>query len=252
MPIAMNPVTVMHRGRTLRGTHYGKADAEPVVIAHGFSDSRIGPGRLIVDLARTLAGSGFAVWAFDRAGHGESDGSLADVSVPDEIEQLAAMLALVGGHPHLIGHSLGGMELATLAGRMPDAVATLTLMAPAAASADDVRQGRVLGRPVDPLKSGQSIDIDGQALGAAFVEGMAGYDPYAGLDAFAGPVFLHHGLDDAVVAPAYSQRYAETFPNAHLTHYAGADHSWAALGPRRTLINTCVRQLASARRPVTG
>lgn len=243
----MQPATLKHRDLTLRGSKYGAGGDPKVMIAHGFSDNRIGPGRLVVQLARELAATGFTVWAFDRAGHGESDGDLAEISVPDEIDQLSAMLDLIAGRAHVIGHSLGGMEAATLAGRLPERIASLTLLAPAAASVDDVRRGEALGRSIAPLERGEPLDIDGQALGRAFVDGMAGYDPYAGIEAFTGPVFVHHGLADEVVDPAYSRRYADTFPGARLTTYPDADHGWTALASRRTLIANCVGELQSLR-----
>lgn len=137
------PISLVHCGRRLRGTSYGTSDSRAcVLVAHGFTSNRIGPGRLIVDFARTLYSRGFMVLAFDRAGHGESDGDLLEVNVPDEIDQLAAMAETVEGPIHLVGHSLGGMELATLAGRSPDKVASLTLWAAAAASADEIAQGK--------------------------------------------------------------------------------------------------------------
>ena len=243
----MRTVTVLHKGQTMRGSHYGDQGNRAVLIAHGFGDNRIGPGRLIVDLARALVAADFCVWAFDRLGHGESDGELFDVNVPDEIDQLDAMLEQVGDKAHLIGHSLGGMECATLAGRNPDRVASITLIAAAAASADDVASHKVLGHPFEELRAKGRFDIGGQALGGAFIEGMKGYDPYAGLSRFKGPVFCHHGMRDEVVDPEYSRRYCDAAAKATLTTYPDVGHTFDVLETRQSLIGNCVRELDAIR-----
>lgn len=241
------PIEISHRGLTLRGTRHGLQEASAnVLVAHGFSDSRIGPGRLIVDFARALAARGLAVFAFDRAGHGESDGAFFDVNVLDEIEQLAAMAESVPGPLHLVGHSLGGMELATLAGRAPDKVTTLTLWAPAAASADEVARGSILGKPAGRIDPDHPFDVNGQALGPAFAAGYDDYSPYVGLSAYAGPVHLHHGEADQVVPVDYSRRYARIWPQAELRLYPNADHTWSQLSPRQELMAESVRQIEAA------
>lgn len=242
-------IEIVHEGRALRGTRYGPDEPRThILFAHGFSANRMGSGRMIVDFARRLAARGFALSAFDRAGHGESDGAFFDVAVPDEIAQLSAMVDSVPGPLHLVGHSLGGMELATLAGRRPETVASLTLWAPAAASADEVARGEILGRPMGRIDDDHPFDVEGQALGPAFAAGFQNYDPFQGLDAYAGPVHLHHGESDAVVPPRYSHRYAEIWPQAELTLYPGADHGWSQLDTRRALMAHSVRQIEAATR----
>ncbi|MDT0683639.1 alpha/beta fold hydrolase [Roseicyclus sp. F158] len=242
----MRPIEIEHDGLILRGTRYAGAGRGTVLLAHGFGGDRIGPGRLLVEFARALAQEGLDVLAFDRAGHGESDGAFFDISVPDEIGQLSAMADLAGGPVHLAGHSLGGMELATLAGRRPGTVRSVTLWAPAAASVDDIASGAIMGKPIDPLRRGEAFDFAGQALGPAFLEGMTGYDAFEGLAAYDGPVHLHHGRHDEVVDPRYSERYAEIWPQATLSTYDGTDHGWSNLDARRRLIETSVAQIAAA------
>lgn len=240
-------IEIVHEGRTLRGTRHGpEVPRAHVLFAHGFSANRMGSGRMIVDFARLLAARGFAVVAFDRAGHGESDGAFFDVNVPDELSQLAAMADSVAGPLHLAGHSLGGMELATLAGRRPQKVASLTLWAPAAASADEVARGEILGRPAGRIDAEHPFDVEGQALGPAFAAGYEGYDPYEGLSAYTGPVHLHHGEGDEVVSPQYSRRYAQAWPQAELTLYPDTDHGWSRLDARRDLMARSAKQIEAA------
>jgi pimeloyl-ACP methyl ester carboxylesterase len=240
----MEPLELQHGDLTLRGTRYPGGRAGHVLLAHGFSSNRMGNNRMFVELARALAAEGFDVMSFDRAGHGESDGRFFDVNVPDELAQLSAMCDLAPRPVHLVGHSLGGMESATLAGRRPDAIASLTLLAPAAASVDEVADGKILGRPYGLILAGEPFDVNGQAIGPAFVRGMEGYDAYAGLSAYRGAVFLHHGEADEVVPFRYAERYRAVWPQARLTSYPGGDHGWQTLPLRERLIETCVREIA--------
>ena len=76
----------------------------PLVIVGGAFSYREFP--LQVELARQLSDR-FEVVSYDRRGRGDS-GDSAEYSVEREIEDLAAVIAAVGGHAHVWGLSSGG------------------------------------------------------------------------------------------------------------------------------------------------
>ena len=248
-------VSLTHDGRTLAGSLYDAgADAPWALLVHGFGGSRIGPRRLFALLADRLRQAGVTAVAFDRLGHGESDGDFFDITVSDEIEQVLGMRRWAedraGGPIHLVAHSLGGVETALSAARRPDGIASLALWAPAAVSADDVAEGTVHGQSTDALDTHGRIDIEGLALGPAFVDDLRGTDPYDGIDAYTGPARIHQGLEDDVVPVRYSRRYAEIWgdPDALLVTYPDAGHTWSALPERETLIGNTVADIVAAGR----
>jgi alpha-beta hydrolase superfamily lysophospholipase len=86
-----------------------------VLIVHGLSEHK---GRY-VRLQTELADAGFAAWAYDQRGFGKSSGGRTDlVDYHDLLLDLQKMIALVREiHPGLplilMGHSLGGLVMAT-------------------------------------------------------------------------------------------------------------------------------------------
>ena len=89
-------LTFETRGLTLRGTAYipDRADHPfpTIVMCHGFTGNRIETGRLFVTLARRMVTMGIAAVAFDRQGHGESDGEFYDTTVTDDVADTHALL----------------------------------------------------------------------------------------------------------------------------------------------------------------
>ncbi|KQI67109.1 hypothetical protein AN189_17320 [Loktanella sp. 3ANDIMAR09] len=239
--------TCEHRGRTLVGSVFGAARPRGVALFnHGISANRIGPRRFYTQIAQALAAAGITVALYDRIGHGESDGTMDQITIPDELDQIAAMIdaQAPGGGVHLIGHSLGAMESAVIAGRMPDRVATLTLFAPAAYVADEINGGHVLGKPIDPIMKGGTVDHAGQLVGKPLVDSvLAGFDPYAGLRAYTGPVHIHHGTNDEVVPMKYAAHYREIWgEQAQLTRH-DTDHSFSSVAVRDALARATVADI---------
>ena len=74
-----------------------------VLVDGGMCQRSLGPAR---GLAAALADS-FTVYAYDRRGRGESGPGVAPWNLSRELEDLAAVLEVAGGRPHLFGSSSG-------------------------------------------------------------------------------------------------------------------------------------------------
>jgi len=84
---------------------YDRTGQGPVVIlVVGALCSRATPGA--AELAQQLSAH-FTVINYDRRGRGDS-GDTAPYSIGREVEDLAALIGVAGGHAHLYGHSSGG------------------------------------------------------------------------------------------------------------------------------------------------
>jgi uncharacterized OsmC-like protein/alpha-beta hydrolase superfamily lysophospholipase len=86
-------------------------------------------------VARGLTARGIAVFRFDFTGLGASDGDFANTNFSSNIGDLVAaadyMCNNLAAPKLLIGHSLGGAAVLVAASRVPEAVAVITIGAPA-------------------------------------------------------------------------------------------------------------------------
>ena len=248
------PLELDHGGRTLRGWEHGtvRPGAPAALLVHGFSDTGTGGHGLWVPVARALAASGTAARAYDRLGHGVSDGDFADVRLLDEVDQVSAMiraLARDADEPvHVVAHSLGAVESALAAARAPELVASLTLWSPAGVVVDDITvHGRVMSVPLDAARDRGVVDVGGMGLGLGFPdEVLAGVDVYGPVAGYAGPVDVLHGTADEVVPVSYGARYGELMPGAAFTAVEGADHGWSSVELRRMLVERLLAHVARA------
>lgn len=99
---------------------------------HGFGSRRTGAKAGALRAAAASAGASFV--AFDARGHGESSGSLSELTVTGLLEDLgAAVAAWVSPNASLslLGSSLGGLVCAWWASRNPERVHASVLLAPA-------------------------------------------------------------------------------------------------------------------------
>ena len=85
------------------------------IMAHGFTDDKTGDNRLFVRFAREAARKGLAVFRFDFAGSGDSEGDFSNMTIQDEVEDLRGAIDFIHKLPeidssrvYLIGYSLGG------------------------------------------------------------------------------------------------------------------------------------------------
>jgi len=239
------PTTLDHGGRTIRGWQWepedgAAADAPAVLLVHGFSDSALGGHQLFVQTARHLVARGAVVRSHDRLGQGVSDGAFADITIRDEVEQVVAMVRAAdrGQGVHVIAHSLGAVESALAAARVPSLVRTLTLWSPAGVVVDDItKHDEIQGQPLAPVRERGWFDFGGMPLGSAFIADVQDdLDVYGPVSGYRGPADVVHGSEDAIVPVSYGRRYAELLSGARLTVVDGADHGWSSVPFRERLL----------------
>ena len=248
----VEPFSTTVRGLELRGTRYRPRGQDPTptaVLFHGFGASRVEGTRLFVTLAHRLLAAGTGVVAFDRAGHGESDGEFFDTTVTRDVEDSVRVLDAVAALPgvdaedlHLVGMSLGAVVASVVAADRPAGVRSVTMWSTAAVFADEVRGGTLQGRPLDVLDEQGFFDVLGQRLGPALPEDARGWDPWARAAGWGGPTLLLHGTEDFVPL-ACARRYLDDDvlgDRAELVVVEGADHGWAQLPQRDTVVAATV------------
>lgn len=250
------PLTLSHGGRVVRGHELRPVDvadgAPSVLLVHGFSDSSVGPRRLFVQVARRLTALGTVVRAYDRLGHGVSDGEFADITLRDEVEQVSSMIRALAADRsrsvHVVAHSLGAVESAIAAARLPDLVASLTLWSPAGVVVDDiVVKHEIQGRSLATVEEDGGFDVGGMWLGRAFIDDVRDdLDVYAEAAGYTGPVQVVHGTADEIVPLEYGRRYADLLPQATFAAIPGADHAWSARVLREDLLARLVPFLGLA------
>ncbi len=107
--------------------HYERSGAgEPLVLVHGsWVDCRVWD-----DVAPLLRGS-FEVVVYDRRGHSLSTCPPGQGSVHDDVDDLAALIDLLGAGPaHVAGASFGGSIALRLAAGQPDALLSIAVHEP--------------------------------------------------------------------------------------------------------------------------
>jgi len=83
------PIKFISKQKTLYGILHEPQNEKhqtAFILLHGWGTYRIGPHRFFVDAARTFADDGFPCLRFDFRGRGESEGSVADTTLLDMIE----------------------------------------------------------------------------------------------------------------------------------------------------------------------
>ena len=244
---------------TYRGSVYtpvGEALTHPTVILHhGFGSTRLEAFGLFVQLSRALAARGIKAVAFDRAGHGESDGEFFDTTLSGDILTSRAMVRAVrdwpdvdDGNLHLLGMSIGAVVASVVAAETDVPIASLTLLSPAAVFVDEIRSGTLQGRPIGDVSAQGYFDFNSARLGPGFFDDAREFDVYGRAAGFEGPVRVLHGARDLIVPERYALRYHSVYgPRADVTIVPEGDHMWSTVPVREELIARTVDFVAGAR-----
>jgi pyruvate dehydrogenase E2 component (dihydrolipoamide acetyltransferase) len=246
---AVAPREIEAGGRRMRLLDLGGGDvspgATPVLLVHGFGadlNSWMFTQPVLAERRRAVA--------LDLPGHG---GSTKEVGAGDAETLAAAVADAIGAlgldRVHLVGHSMGGGVAIALAGRRPERVASLTLIAAAGLGPEIngafidgfVRAGRrreaqeVLALLVhDPgLVSRAMVEdvlrykrLDGVAASldriarAWFPDGHQAIGLLPALGALSAPVQLIWGRDDRIIPLAHAEALAARLP-VHIVDGAG-------------------------------
>ncbi len=244
----LQPFETIVRGLALRGVHYRPDQdgaAPTVVLFHGFGGSRVETTGVFVTLARALTARGLGVVAYDRAGHGESDGDFFDTSVSRDVEDAHAVLDAIvewgdvdAENLHLVGMSLGAVVASVVASENSRSPRSLTMWSTAALFVDEIRSGNLQGRSLEGLDRDGFFDFLGMRMGPALRDDALTFDVYGRAAGYDGPALLLHGTDDFIPV-SYAERYLATDvfgERAELVVVDGADHGWAQLPQRDDLI----------------
>ncbi len=233
--------------------------------------------------ARFLAGRGYSVHAFDQRGHGESEGPRVYTpsfeQLLDDVERFLAHVRRADpeGPLVILGHSMGGLEVATLLVERQPEVAAAVLSGPALGPASP---GAGLGLLVSALsrllprvKLPSSIDPEGLSRDPAVVEAYRNdplidkrysarlvHELLRAIRAIEGrgaqvrvPLLIVHGEADPICGVEASRRFAAdvTTPGSELKRYPGLRHE-VLNEPEREQVLTDIAAWVEKRVPAQG
>lgn len=241
-------------GTVLAGEAQGDPQAPEILFIHGLRQSRLSWDKQFADEAL----AGFRLVSFDLRGHGDSDKptSLDAYSDADRwADDVAAVIAAAKlRRPVLVGWSLGGYVAGAylrkhggslIAGiNLVDAVTKLSpdLLTPLAATFTRTATSHDLAeraaatadflaacfhRPPTGADLQRMLVINGmtaRAVNEGFVR-TATSDLEPVFQAYAGPILLTHGVHDALVRLAMSERIKALHPDSRLSVYENSGHT---------------------------
>jgi branched-chain amino acid transport system permease protein len=246
---SMDGKTVSVMGKELHYVENGSGS--PVVLVHGNTGSSRWWGG-IMDLP------GHRVIALDLPNFGRSDAlEVADIDV--YADHLAAFIAALGlVRPAVVGHSLGGAVVMSMAARNPELAAAVVLVdsgSPAGLKTPEehypyiemFRTNRAMMRQalaaVAPtMKDDALLDVltdDAMRMAPIAFSGNAralerfNYVGRAG--AFKGPVLVIWGRKDSIITEAMARETAAEYPDASLEILEGVGHSVMVEAPGELL-----------------
>lgn len=202
--------------------------APVVIVSHGFGGNHTQSPHM----QELLAQHGVVVYSFDFAGGsgyqpGRSEGSMTDMSVMTEVQNLRDALTLVRGldyidpgRIYLVGASQGGVITTLVAEDNPAGVPGIALIYPAFSLFDDAHERFPTRADIT-----DTANLMGLTVGRRYFEDV--YD--VTIDdhmTFTGQVLIFHGTEDDIVPISYSRRASTTFPNATLTTLDGQGHGF--------------------------
>ena len=197
-------------------------DGEPRaygVFAHCFTCTK--NVRVVPEIAKRLNAEGLALLRFDFTGLGQSGGSFSETTLRTNTQDLVAASTWLASEyappSFLVGHSLGGAAVLSVASSIPSVRCLATIAAPAEAT------------HVRSLLAGAEFDASGVAevriggrlfpLGRDLVEDLETHDVLASVGQLQRPLLVFHAPGDPVVGIDHAERIfaAARYPRGFLS-----------------------------------
>lgn len=201
-----------------------------VVMCHGLNCDH--DFELMRRIASGLETEEFAVLEFDFNGHGKSEGKFVDMTIPNEIEDLEQVLAYAQDLRFvddiaLVGHSQGALVAAMVAGKHPDDIKALVLLAPSSSVRDDIARGNLFGVEFNPLDPPDSLVLhNGIALGRRYLKTALRLPIFETAGAYHGKACIIHGNGDRLVPFTCGERFHELWKGSEYYELEYYDHNF--------------------------
>ena len=202
-----------------------------VIFMHGLTGDKEFP--LLTKIADKLEESGIASIHFDFNGHGESEGDLQQMTIPNEIEDAKKIYEYVKNLKQVssisfVGASQGGVVASMLAGELgANKIKNLVLLAPAGVIEDDVKNGELFSAKFDAENPPEYVEIFGNnRIGKNYIITAQNLNIYEISKKYTGNVLILHGTRDNIVPYSYSIKYSKIYKNSRLKLLDNFDHDF--------------------------
>jgi non-heme chloroperoxidase len=258
-------------GVTLQYYEQGDRQGLPVLLLHGYSDSWYSWSRVLPDLPDELR-----VIALTQRGHGGASRPESGYAMSDFAEDAIAVMDALGIEAAVVvGHSMGTLIATQLAGRAPERVLGLVLVAgfstPMRENPNmmEFATGAIfpLTDPVDPLFAREfqqstlaqpvpdafleAVVAESQRLPAQVwkdvMQGMLDHDLTSSFRQITQPALIIGGERDDIASEREQQALQQALPDARLIIYPGTGHAVHWEEPQRFArdLTTFVRSLSA-------
>ena len=201
-----------------------------VILCHGLNcDHNF---ELMKRIENRLHSDRIATLTFDFNGHGASEGKFVDMTIPNEIEDLEQVLAYAQDLRFvddiaLVGHSQGAVVAAMVAGKHPDDIKAVVLLAPSSSVRDDIARGNLFGVEFNPLDPPDSLVLhNGIALGRRYLKTAFRLPIFETAGQYHGNACVIQGNGDRLVPYTCGERFHQLWEHSEYYELEYYDHNF--------------------------